>query len=112
MDKKKDLLEGTNNFSRIRKLNAADAGKKTIYNSGRPGELYGLEHLRQLTSREHTATTITQNHSVGASNGGVAFIPGTATEGNAEIVTEEVIETNDNMFKTHVKTLSSKEGTV
>lgn len=108
MDKKKDLLENEQ-FLRIQKLNAADAGKRQSITVDDEGELYGLDTSGNSPANEHTATTITQNHSVVASNGDVAFIPGTATEGNTEIVTEEVIETDDNMFKTHVKILSSKE---
>lgn len=108
MDKKKDLLENEQ-FLRIQKLNAADAGKRQSITVDDEGELYGLDTSGNSPANEHTATTITQNHSVVTSNGDVAFIPGTATEDNTEIVTEEVIETDDNMFKTHVKTLSSKE---
>ncbi|EJS41900.1 are2p [Saccharomyces arboricola H-6] len=108
MDKEKNLLENEQ-FLRIQKLNAVDAGKRQSITVNNEDELYGLDSDSNSPVREHATTTTTQNHSVVASNGDVAFIPGTATEDDTETVTEKVVETGDHVLRTHVKTLSSKE---
>ncbi|EHN00467.1 Are2p [Saccharomyces cerevisiae x Saccharomyces kudriavzevii VIN7] len=110
MDKRKGLLE-SEQFLRIQKLNAGDAGRRQSITVDNEDELYGLDSASNSPVGEHTTTTVTQNHSVVASNGDVAFIPGTTTEGDTETVTQKVVETDERVFKTHVKTLSSKEKT-
>ena len=57
MDKKKDLLENEQ-FLRIQKLNAADAGKRQSITVDDEGELYGLDTSGNSPANEHTATTI------------------------------------------------------
>ena len=115
MDKNKDLLENEQ-FLRIQKLNASDAGRRRSILVDNEDELYGLGSGSSSSGSEHedeqpakstttitTTTAATQNHIADD----VAFIPGTTAD-NTETVTQ-VVETDDTVFKTHVQTLSSKE---
>ncbi|CAI4050656.1 hypothetical protein N7582_004984 [Saccharomyces uvarum] len=115
MDKNKDLLENEQ-FLRIQKLNASDAGKRQSILVDNEDELYGLTSSNNSCASEHegegegederpatTSSAPTQNHSAGD----VAFIPGKTAEEDTETVTK-VVESDDQVFRTHVQTLSSK----
>ncbi|CAI4052159.1 hypothetical protein SUVZ_14G3380 [Saccharomyces uvarum] len=113
MDKNKDLLENEQ-FLRIQKLNASDAGRRQSILVDNEEELYGLssgsehEHEDEDERRATISTTTTSAPTQSHSAGDVAFIPAKTAEEDTEMVTK-VVGSDDHVFKTHVQTLSSKE---